>query len=73
MRVEYNGEVWVISGDYKTENDGISGDFEPVRCNTFVTESTFGLPIYNWKPQQTIFEDIRGWIRNNQVNAKLLY
>jgi putative mRNA 3-end processing factor len=70
VRVEYNGEVWVISGDYKTENDGISGAFEPVRCNTFVTESTFGLPIYNWKPQQVIFEDIRTWIRNNQVNGK---
>lgn len=70
VRVEYNGEVWVISGDYKTEDDGISGAFEPVRCNTFVTESTFGLPIYNWKPQQVIFEDIRTWIRNNQVNGK---
>lgn len=70
VRVEYNGEVWVVSGDYKTENDGISGEFEPVRCNTFVTESTFGLPIYNWKPQAVIFEDIRNWIRNNQVNGK---
>lgn len=70
VRVEYNGEVWVVSGDYKTENDGISGAFEPVRCNTFVTESTFGLPIYNWKPQQDIYEDIRNWIRNNQVNGK---
>ena len=70
VRVEYNGEVWVVSGDYKTENDGISGAFEPVRCNTFVTESTFGLPIYNWKPQQVIFEDMRNWIRNNQVNGK---
>jgi putative mRNA 3-end processing factor len=47
VRMEYNGEVWVVSGDYKTENDGISGAFEPVPCNTFVTESTFGLPIYN--------------------------
>src|SRR5688500_15256374 len=70
VRVEYNGEVWVTSGDYKLEDDGVSGVFEPVRCNTFVTESTFGLPIYNWKPQQVIFEDIRTWIRNNQVNGK---
>ena len=51
IRVEYKGEVWVISGDYKTEDDGISGKFEPVKCNVFITESTFGLPIYNWKPQ----------------------
>lgn len=52
VRVEYNGEVWVFSGDYKTEDDGISGAYEPVKCNTFITESTFGLPIYKWKPQQ---------------------
>lgn len=70
VRVEYNGEVWVVSGDYKTENDGISGAFEPVRCNTFITESTFGLPIYNWKSQAAIFTDIQNWIRNNQATGK---
>ena len=47
IRIEYKGEVWVVSGDYKIEDDGLSGKFEPVRCNTFITESTFGLPIYN--------------------------
>jgi putative mRNA 3-end processing factor len=62
VRVEYQGEVWVISGDYKTEDDGISGRFEPVRCHTFVTESTFGLPIYRWKPQAEVYEDIRTWV-----------
>src|SRR5215831_4698686 len=67
IRIECNGEVWVISGDYKTEDDGISGAFEPLRCNTFITESTFGLPIYNWKSQLEIYTDIRNWIRNNQV------
>jgi putative mRNA 3-end processing factor len=50
VRVEYNGEVWVVSGDYKLENDGLSSEFEPVKCHAFITESTFGLPIYNWKP-----------------------
>jgi putative mRNA 3-end processing factor len=70
IRIEQNGEVWVVSGDYKTENDGISGAFEPVRCNTFITESTFGLPIYNWKTQQDIFTDIQNWIRSNQLQGK---
>ncbi|HJU45642.1 MAG TPA: ligase-associated DNA damage response exonuclease, partial [Chitinophagaceae bacterium] len=70
VRVEYNGEVWVVSGDYKIENDGISRAFEPVRCNTFITESTFGLPIYNWKSQATIFTNIQNWIRNNQAAGK---
>jgi putative mRNA 3-end processing factor len=71
IRVEYNGEVWVISGDYKTENDGISGAFEPVRCNTFVTESTFGLPIYNWKSQEEIFNSIQNWILQNREDGKV--
>ena len=70
IRVEYNGEVWVVSGDYKTEDDGLSGKFEPVKCNTFITESTFGLPIYKWKPQQEIFENIINWISRNKENGK---
>ncbi len=70
VRVEYKGEVWVVSGDYKTENDGISGGFEPVRCNSFVTESTFGLPIYKWKPQPQIFADIKEWVIQNKMEGK---
>jgi len=70
IRVEYKGEVWVISGDYKTEDDGISGKFEPIKCNVFITESTFGLPIYNWKPQPLIFQDIQDWICKNKEDGK---
>jgi putative mRNA 3-end processing factor len=70
VRIEYQGEVWVVSGDYKTENDGISGAFEPLRCDCFITESTFGLPIYNWQPQETIFSNIREWVSKNQAAGK---
>ena len=69
IRVEYNGEVWVVSGDYKTEDDGLSGKFDPIKCNTFITESTFGLPIYKWKPQQQIFENIINWIRDRRAHV----
>jgi len=70
IRVEYNGEVWVVSGDYKIEDDGLSGKFQPVKCNTFITESTFGLPIYKWKPQQEIYDNIIKWINKNKENGK---
>lgn len=70
IRVEYNNEVWVVSGDYKVEDDGLSGAFEPLRCNAFITESTFGLPIYCWKKQDAIFEDIRSWILANKAMNK---
>lgn len=70
IRVEYQGEVWVVSGDYKTENDGLSGQFEPIPCNTFITESTFGLPIYRWKPQEEIYNNIREWIKKNKDIGK---
>jgi len=70
IRVEYNGEIWVASGDYKTENDGISGAMEIVKCDVFITESTFGLPIYNWKSQQEIFTDIQNWILKNKKAGK---
>ena len=70
VRVEYKGEVWVISGDYKTEDDGISTAFEPVKCNVFITESTFGLPIYQWKKQAVIFDEMKTWIAKNKEAEK---
>jgi putative mRNA 3-end processing factor len=70
IKVEFNGEIWVVSGDYKLENDGLSGQFEPVKCHNFITESTFGLPIYNWKSQKEIYTDIQNWIRKNGTAGK---
>lgn len=70
IRLEYKGEVCVISGDYKVEADGISTPFEPVKCHTFVSESTFGLPIYKWKPQEAVFGQIKNWISDNHDQQK---
>ncbi len=70
IRVEYKGEVWVASGDYKTENDSISGEFEVVPCHTFITESTFGLPVYQWRPQAEVIEEINQWWRQNRESGK---
>lgn len=69
VRIEYKGEVWVFSGDYKTDNDGISGQFEAIPCHTFITESTFGLPIYKWEKQETIYEEIRKWVTQNREDG----
>ncbi len=70
VRVEYQGEVWVVSGDYKTEDDGISGVFEAVKCHVFITESTFGLPIYDWKPQPVIYGAIQDWVGEIHARGK---
>lgn len=70
IRLEYKGEVCVVSGDYKVENDGISTPFEPVKCHTFVSESTFGLPIYKWQEQHHIFSQIKDWISANRDQNK---
>ena len=71
IRVEYKGEVWVASGDYKLMKDGISEEFEPVKCHSFITESTFGLPVYTWIDQQVVFDDINAWWRQNQADGKV--
>lgn len=75
VRVELGGEVWVVSGDYKCDPDPTTTPFETVRCHTFVTESTFGLPIYRWPPQRDVLDDINDWWRDNQNTGKcsLLY
>jgi putative mRNA 3-end processing factor len=70
VRVEHRGEIWVVSGDYKAEPDSTCASLEPLRCHTFVTESTFGLPIYRWRPQAEVFEQINAWWRSNQEKGK---
>ena len=70
IRLEHRGEVWVVSGDYKTEPDSTCSAFEPVRCHTFITESTFGLPIYRWCAQDETFGDMRAWWRDNRESGK---
>lgn len=70
LRIEHRGEVWVASGDYKVEPDGTCAAFEPVRCHCFITESTFGLPIYRWAPQAEIFADINQWWRSNAAAGR---
>ena len=71
IRVEHKGEVWVVSGDYKVEPDGVSEEFEAVKCHTFITESTFGLPVFNWRPQQEVLEDINRWWQSNKEEGKV--
>lgn len=61
VRVEVDGEVWVVTGDYKVEADAASEAFELVRCHTLVTETTFALPVYRWRPQAEVFASINRW------------
>ena len=74
VRIEHQGRVWVASGDYKfmqgIDVDPTCAAFEPVRCDVFITESTFGLPIYRWPAQRDIFADIDAWWRTNADNDR---
>lgn len=70
IRVEYKGEVWVFTGDYKTEDDGVATPYEPVKCHTFITECTFGLPAFKWQPQDEVFAEINNWWQQNQSDGR---
>ena len=61
VRVEVDGEVWVASGDYKRQTDPTCAPFEVVPCDTFITEATFGLPIYRWPDTRAVVSDIVQW------------
>ncbi|PZX16045.1 putative mRNA 3-end processing factor [Palleronia aestuarii] len=65
IRIERGGEVWVVSGDYKVAPDGFSEPFEPVACHAFITESTFGLPVFKWRAQAEVTAEIDAWWRAN--------
>lgn len=70
IRLEYKGEVVVFSGDYKVDVDDLTTPFESVQCDTFITESTFGLPIYNWKPNHELKSELVNWIHQNKATNK---
>ena len=70
IKLEYKGKVVVFSGDYKTNPDFITTPFEPVKCHEFITESTFGLPIYSWKAETVLQNQLQQWIVNNQKQNK---
>ena len=78
VRLEHHGRVWVASGDYflagssddAREDNATCTPFEPVRCHCFITESTFGLPIYRWQPQAELFAEIDAWWRGNAESGR---
>tara|TARA_B100000953_G_scaffold300029_1_gene302510 strand:- start:4923 stop:5939 length:1017 start_codon:yes stop_codon:yes gene_type:complete len=70
IKVEYKGEVWVFTGDYKTEDDGVATPYEPVKCHSFITECTFGLPAFKWQPQDEVFAEINNWWQQNQSDGR---
>jgi putative mRNA 3-end processing factor len=70
IRIEGSAGTWVVAGDYKRAADPTCAPFEPVRCDTFVTESTFGLPIYRWDPTAAVVADIDAWWRANALAGR---
>jgi putative mRNA 3-end processing factor len=69
VRLEYKGEIWCVSGDYKLQNDGVSHPWEAVKCTHFITESTFGLPVFKWPEQEEVMAEILQWWRENTANG----
>lgn len=70
IRVEVAGEVWVVSGDYKTTDDGLSTPFVPLQCHAFISECTFGLPVFKWDTQSDVIAQINAWWATNKANGK---
>jgi putative mRNA 3-end processing factor len=71
IRVEKGGEIWVVSGDYKTAPDGLSEPWQPVACHSFVTECTFGLPVFRWQSNAMILQDISAWWATNAAAGRV--
>ena len=70
VRLEHRGRVWVASGDYKIDEDGSCRPFEPISCHVFISECTFGLPIYQWPRSADVMAEIMTWWRNNQASGR---
>ena len=70
IRVEFAGEIWVVSGDYKLASDPTCAAFVPVSCDVFVTEATFGMPVFQWRRPQVVFGQIDEWWLQNQDEGR---
>jgi len=70
IRLEYKGFVVVFTGDYKVKDDFLTVPFEPIKCHEFITESTFGLPIYNWLSEAQLQQQMHDWVQNNQAHNR---
>jgi putative mRNA 3-end processing factor len=70
IRIEVGGEAWVVSGDYKVVDDGLSTPWEPVRCHAFISECTFGLPVFSWTPQDELRASINAWWAANAAEGR---
>ncbi len=70
VRIEKEGQIWVVSGDYKREPDPTCTPLEPLGCHVFVSESTFGLPIFRWPEPEAVMADINAWWRSNRDQGR---
>ena len=70
VRLESSGQVCVVAGDYKAGRDATCAPYEPLTCHTFISESTFGLPIFKWRPQEDVMADINNWWQDNRRQGK---
>jgi putative mRNA 3-end processing factor len=70
VRLAHDGQTWVASGDYKLAPDATCAPFEAVPCDVFITESTFGLPIYRWRPDAELFAEINAWWSANAAAGR---
>ena len=73
IRLEAEGEIWVVSGDYKRDDDPSCTPFEPVACDVLITEATFGMPIYRWQNGAEVARQIRDWWQGDQSRPSLLF
>jgi putative mRNA 3-end processing factor len=71
VRMEYRGRIAVVTGDYKTDAaDTTCEPYEPLPCHLLVSECTFGLPIYRWRSQAAVMNDVQAWWQACQVQRR---
>jgi putative mRNA 3-end processing factor len=70
VRIQHEGRVWVVSGDYKRDPDPTTQAFEPVPCEVFISEATFALPVYRWAPPKAVAAEIFDWWQANRARGR---
>jgi len=70
--LDHRGERIVVSGDYKRRPDPTCARFEPVKCDIFVTEATFGLPVFRHPETHDEIDKLLASLRANPERCVLV-
>ena len=73
IKLEGGNEKWLITGDFKRQRDDTCLNYQEVKTDFLICESTFALPIFNWASTNKIVDEIVDWVNESPNLTSILF